>query len=155
VEHTTRQHDEFHPGIVVPLFVEQSSIPTRWPTMKRTFADVAATIDQLSGRPLTFSCRLAHHCSWGDHGSAVSFLRHFAARHQHRDQRHRDGAAAKLDELIRVSAARNTLIWIETLTQEEIDEIRATCAAKGGRAVNGVLQQANKKAKAAVNKAMS
>jgi hypothetical protein len=150
VEHTTRQHDEFHPGIVVPLFVEHSSIPTRWPTMKRTFADVAATIDQLSGRPLTFSCRLADHCSWGNHGSAVSFLRHFAARHQHRD-----GAAAKLDELIRVSAARNTLIGIETLTQEEIDEIRATCAAKGGRAVNGVLQQANKKAKAAVNKAMS
>ena len=69
----------------------------------------------------------------------------------------RDGAAiqAKLDELIRVSAAWNTLIGIEALTQEEIDEIRATCAAKAGRPVNGVLKQANKKAKAAVNKAMS
>jgi low affinity Fe/Cu permease len=51
----------------------------------------------------------------------------------------RDGAAiqAKLDELIRVSAARNTLIGIETLTQDEIEEIRATCAAKARRAVNG------------------
>ena len=39
----------------------------------------------------------------------------------------RDGAAiqTKLDELIRVSKARNTLIGIEHLTEEELEEIRA------------------------------
>ena len=44
----------------------------------------------------------------------------------------RDGAAiqAKLDELIRASAAQNVFIGIEHLTQEELDEIRAKCEAK-------------------------
>ena len=93
-----------------------------------------------------------------------------AAHYQHKHDHHyvsdglcysehanRDGAAiqAKLDELIRVSAARNTLIGIETLTQDEIEEIRATCAAKARRAVNGAQKGANKKVKAAVSKAMS
>jgi len=62
----------------------------------------------------------------------------------------RDGAAiqAKLDELIRVSAARNTLIGIETLTRDEIEELRATCAAKARRASNGAQKEVNKKVKA-------
>ena len=148
-------------GIVVPLLVEQSSTSTRWPAMKRTFADVAATIDQLSGRPLTFLVALLTIAVWAITGplfhfsdtwqlvintgtSVITFLMVFIIQ----NTQNRDGAAiqAKLDELIRVSAARNTLIGIETLTQEEIDEIRATCAAKAGRAENGVLKQANKKA---------
>ena len=62
---------------------------------------------------------------------------------------------AKLDELIRVSAARNTLIGIETLTQEEIEEIRAKCAAKARRAANGAQKEVNKNVKTAVNKAAS
>jgi low affinity Fe/Cu permease len=61
----------------------------------------------------------------------------------------RDGAAiqAKLDELIRVSAARR-LIGIEPLTQDEIGEIRARYAAKAGRARNGMQKQTIKKSKA-------
>jgi low affinity Fe/Cu permease len=156
--------------MVVPLLVEQSSTSTRWPAMKRTFADVAATIDQISGRPLTFLVALLVIAVWAITGppfhfsdtwqlvintgtSVITFLMVFIIQ----NTQNRDGAAiqAKIDELIRVSAARNTLIGIEALTQEEIDEIRATCAAKAGRPVNGVLKQANKKAKAAVNKAMS
>ena len=72
-------------------------------------------------------------------------------------EKNRDGAAiqAKLDELIRVSAARNTLIGIETLTQDEIEEIRATCAAKARRASNGAQKEVNKNVKTAVNKAAS
>jgi low affinity Fe/Cu permease len=54
-----------------------------------------------------------------------------------------------------VSAARNTLIGIETLTQDEIEEIRATCAAKAHRAVNGAQKETNKKVKVPVSKAMS
>jgi low affinity Fe/Cu permease len=132
--------------------------------------DVAATIDQLSGRPLTFLIGLLIIAVWAITGplfhfsdtwqlvintgtSVITFLMVFIIQ----NTQNRDSAAiqAKLDELIRVSAARNTLIGIETLTQEEIDEIRATCAAKAGRAANGVRKQSNKKAKAAVNKAMS
>jgi low affinity Fe/Cu permease len=53
-----------------------------------------------------------------------------------------------------VSAARNALIGIETLTRDEIEEIRVTCAAKARRASNGAQKEVNKKAKAAVNKVM-
>jgi low affinity Fe/Cu permease len=103
----------------------------------------------------------------GAHRSAVQLLRYVAAHYQHKHNHHhvsdglrhsnRDGAAiqAKLDELIRVSAARNTLIGIETLTQDEIEEIRATCAAKAHRAVNGAQKETNKKVKVPVSKAMS
>ena len=44
----------------------------------------------------------------------------------------RDSAAvqAKLDELIRVSAAQNTLIGIENLTQDEISDISEKCLAR-------------------------
>jgi low affinity Fe/Cu permease len=42
------------------------------------------------------------------------------------NSQNRDGSAiqAKLDELIRTSAARNSLVGIEKLTSEEIEEIR-------------------------------
>jgi low affinity Fe/Cu permease len=115
--------------------------------MKRTFADVAATIDQLLGRPLTFLVALLIIAVWAVTGppfhfsdtwqlvintgtSVITFLMVFIIQ----NTQNRDGVAiqAKLDGLIRVSAARNTLIGIETLTQE-----------------------ANKKAKAVVSKAMS
>jgi low affinity Fe/Cu permease len=138
--------------------------------MKRTFADIATTIDQLSGRPLTFVIALVLIVVWALTGplfdfsdtwqliintstTIITFLMVFVIQ----NTQNRDGAAiqAKLDELIRVSAARNTLIGIETLTQDEIEEIRATCAAKVRRAANGAQKEVNKKARAAVNKVMS
>jgi low affinity Fe/Cu permease len=138
--------------------------------MKRAFADIATTIAQQTGRPITFVVALVIIAAWAVSGpifhfsdtwqliintstTIITFLMVFVIQ----NTQNRDGAAiqAKLDELIRVGAARNTLIGIETLTQDEIDEIRATCAAKAGRAVNGVQKEADKKAKAAVSKAMS
>src|SRR3981081_3189536 len=58
----------------------------------------------------------------------ITFLKVFLIQ----NTQNRDGAAiqAKLNELIRVSAASNTFIGIEYLTQEEVDEFRAKCAAK-------------------------
>ena len=55
--------------------------------------------------------------------TVITFLMVFVIQ----NTQNRDGAAvqAKLDELIRVSAARNTLIGIETLTQDEIADIRS------------------------------
>jgi low affinity Fe/Cu permease len=48
------------------------------------------------------------------------------------NSQNRDSAAIqiKLDELIRVGAARNTMIGIEHLTDEEIEELRGKCEAK-------------------------
>jgi hypothetical protein len=43
----------------------------------------------------------------------------------------------------------------EALTQDEIEEIRATCAAKARRARNGAQKEASKKIKVAVTKAVS
>jgi len=137
--------------------------------MKRTFADIATTIAHESGRPITFVGALLVIAAWAVTGpvfhysdtwqliintsSIITFLMVFVIQ----NTQNRDGAAiqAKLDELIRVSAARNTLIGIETLTQDEIEEIRATCAAKARRGVNGTLKEANNKAKAAPRKALS
>jgi low affinity Fe/Cu permease len=138
--------------------------------MKRAFADIATTIDQLSGRPLTFVIALVLIAAWALTGplfkfsdtwqliintstTIVTFLMVFVIQ----NTQNRDGAAiqAKLDELIRVTAARNTLIGIEALTQDEIEEIRATCAAKAGRARNGAQKVASEKINVAVSKAVS
>jgi low affinity Fe/Cu permease len=125
--------------------------------MKRAFADIATTIDQLSGRPLTFGVALLIIAAWALSGplfhfsdtwqliintstTIITFLMVFVIQ----NTQNRDGAAiqAKLDELIRVSAARNTLIGIETLTQDEIADIRATRAPKAPRAANGAKKAA-------------
>jgi low affinity Fe/Cu permease len=138
--------------------------------MKRAFADIATTIDQLSERPLSFVVALLIIAAWALSGplfnfsdtwqliintstTIITFLMVFVIQ----NTQNRDGAAiqAKLDELIRVSAARNALIGIETLTQDEIEEIRATCAAKARRASNGAQKEVNKNVKGAAGKALS
>ena len=107
--------------------------------MKRTFADVAATIDQLSGRPLTFLVALLTIAVWAITGplfhfsdtwqlvintgtSVITFLMVFIIQ----NTQNRDGAAiqAKLDELIRVSAARNTLIGIRRLPRKPTRKLK-------------------------------
>src|ERR1700761_1097816 len=138
--------------------------------MKRTFSDLATTVDQLSGRPLAFIVALLLIATWALTGplfhfsdtwqliintstTIITFLMVFVIQ----NTQNRDGAAiqAKLDELIRVSSARNSLIGIETLTQDEIEEIRATCAAKARPTVNGTVTQMNKKAKGTAGEAIA
>jgi low affinity Fe/Cu permease len=48
------------------------------------------------------------------------------------NSQNRDSAAiqVKLDELIRVSAARNSLVGIEHLTDDEIEDLRSKCEAR-------------------------
>jgi low affinity Fe/Cu permease len=57
----------------------------------------------------------------------------------------RDGAAiqTKLDELIRASAAQNSYIGIEHLTEEELKHLRETCET---RAKAEILSRANEAA---------
>ena len=66
----------------------------------------------------------------------------------------RDGAAiqAKLDELIRVTAASNSFIGIEHLTEEEVNEFREKCKAAAKRAEDAgrsAVKRAGKKARKA------
>jgi low affinity Fe/Cu permease len=138
--------------------------------MKRQFADIATAIARQSGRSITFILALVIIAVWAVTGpvfhfsdtwqlvintgtSVVTFLMVFVIQ----NTQNRDGAAiqAKLDELIRVSAARNTLIGIETLTEDEIAEIRAACVARVRKAANGAQKEADKKAEAAASKALS
>jgi len=84
--------------------------------------------------------------------SLLFVFRLLAVGHEHLDQRreflmvfliqnsqNRDSSAiqAKLDELIRTSSARNTLVGIEKLTREEIETIRQHIERLAARTVRG------------------
>ena len=63
----------------------------------------------------------------------------------------RDGAAvqAKLDELIRVSKAKNDMIGIEHLTESEVEEFRSRCeimAKEADQRLEDIREKANKAA---------
>lgn len=64
----------------------------------------------------------------------VTFLMVFLIQ----NSQNRDSAAiqVKLDELIRVSTARNSLIGIEHLTDEELEELREKCEQRAGHSKN-------------------
>jgi low affinity Fe/Cu permease len=117
--------------------------------VKRTFADIASSIAHHSGRPITFLLA-AFIIITGT--TIITFLMVFIIQ----NTQNRDGAAVqvKLDELIRVSAAQNTLIGIEHLTVDEISEIREKCLGHAKNAGNGARKNANKKARAAINKSV-
>ncbi len=82
----------------------------------------------------------------------VTFLMVFLIQ----NTQNRDGAAiqAKLDELIRASGSENEFIGIEHLTQDEVEEFRAKCAARAAAAPGGAraVTRADRKAKRAAAK---
>ncbi len=105
-------------------------------TRIRTFSDFAAAVARAAGRPGTFAASLLLIAVWALTGplfhysdtwqliintgtTIVTFLMVFLIQ----NTQNRDGAAiqAKLDELIRASAAQNAYIGIENLTEEELD----------------------------------
>jgi low affinity Fe/Cu permease len=135
--------------------------------VKRTFADIATAIAHQSGRPISFLLAAFIIIVWAITGpifhysdtwqliintgtTIITFLMVFIIQ----NTQNRDSAAvqAKLDELIRVSAAHNTLIGIEHLTQDEISDISEKCLARAKKAGNGMQRKANKKAEAAISK---
>jgi low affinity Fe/Cu permease len=136
-------------------------------TVKRTFADIATAIAHQAGRPITFLLAAFIIIVWAVTGpifrysdtwqliintgtTIITFLMVFVIQ----NTQNRDGAAvqAKLDELIRVSAAQNTLIGIEHLTEDEISEIHEKCLGRIKKAGDGAQKNANKRARAAINK---
>jgi low affinity Fe/Cu permease len=107
--------------------------------MNRTFAQFANWFAVASGHPIVFASAVATVIGWLATGpffsfsdtwqlvmntwtSVATFLMVFLIQ----NSQNRDSSAiqAKLDELIRTSAARNTLLGIEKLTPEEIETIR-------------------------------
>jgi low affinity Fe/Cu permease len=113
--------------------------------VKRTFADIATAIAHQSGRPITFLLAAFIIMVWAITGpifhysdtwqliintgtTIITFLMVFIIQ----NTQNRDSAAvqAKLDELIRVSAAQNKLIGIEHLTQDEISDIADKCLVR-------------------------
>ncbi|GJD50750.1 hypothetical protein OPKNFCMD_3495 [Methylobacterium crusticola] len=111
----------------------------------RTFSDFAAGVARAAGKPVTFAVSLVVIAAWAVSGplfhysdtwqliintgtTIVTFLMVFLIQ----NTQNRDGAAiqAKLDELIRASAAQNAYIGIENLTEEELDSLRARCEAR-------------------------
>jgi low affinity Fe/Cu permease len=144
--------------------------------LTRLFTRFATGVAHASGKPLTFALCVFTIGVWAISGpifhfsdtwqlvintgtTVITFLQVFLIQ----NTQNRDGAAiqAKLDELIRASAAQNRYIGIETLTEEELEELRRTCAtrAKGERlaAVRQAADEAeartNRKAQRAAEKA--
>jgi low affinity Fe/Cu permease len=110
--------------------------------VSKLFAHIASSVASAAGRPVTFALCCAIVLVWAVLGpvfgfsdtwqlvintgtTIVTFLMVFLIQ----NTQNRDGAAiqAKLDELIRVSTARNVFVGIEHLTQEELEEIRIKC----------------------------
>jgi low affinity Fe/Cu permease len=138
----------------------------------RLFTSFSNWVAQVAGRPVTFGICLVVILVWALSGplfgfsdtwqlivntgtTIVTFLMVFLIQ----NTQNRDGAAiqAKLDELIRASAAQNVFIGIEHLTQEELDEIRAKCEAKARAEIAAEQAEAaaNRKAAKAAERATS
>lgn len=141
-------------------------------SISRIFTDFSNWVSQVTGRPISFAVCLLVILLWAFSGpvfgfsdtwqlvvntgtTIVTFLMVFLIQ----NTQNRDGAAiqAKLDELIRASAAQNVFIGIEHLTQDELDEIRAKCEAKARAetAANQAEEKANRKAARAAEEATS
>ena len=85
----------------------------------------------------------------------VTFLMVFLIQ----NSQNRDSAAiqVKLDELIRVGAARNSLVGIEHLTDDELEEIRTRCEARAAaeKAGKKTVEQTGKNARRAAERVVS
>jgi low affinity Fe/Cu permease len=143
--------------------------------MSKAFTKFATFIARTTGRPSTFILCVIIIVVWAVSGpifhysdtwqlvintgtTIVTFLQVFLIQ----NTQNRDGAAiqAKLDELIRVSAAQNRYMGVEDLTEEELESIRAKdegCRAdrieKAQAAADEAVAEAGEKAATAASKA--
>ncbi|RWB31098.1 MAG: low affinity iron permease family protein [Mesorhizobium sp.] len=131
--------------------------------MEKLFTRIANYVAHLAGLPSTFAVCFLIIVAWAISGplfgfsdtwqlvintgtTIVTFLMVFLIQ----NTQNRDGAAiqAKLDELIRVSKAKNSFIGIEHLTESEVQEIREKCERAAKRHDRQVADMALKKAAA-------
>ena len=139
--------------------------------MNEVFRHVAVKTANAMGSPWAFLVAVGIIISWALMGpmfrysdtwqlvintgtTIVTFLMVFLIQ----NTQNRDGAAiqAKLDELIRTSAAQNAFIGIERLTEEELDDIRRKCEmrARATAAADAAEDAANMKARRAADQAI-
>ena len=109
------------------------------------FSNFASGVARAAGRPMTFVIAATLVAAWALSGplfgfsdtwqlvintttTIVTFLMVFLIQ----TTQNRDGAAiqAKLDELVRASAAHDRYIGIESLTEDELEELRLRCAQR-------------------------
>ncbi|MCO5129943.1 MAG: low affinity iron permease family protein [Xanthobacteraceae bacterium] len=140
-------------------------------TTARAFAKIANWTSQAAGRASTFILAASIVIGWAISGpifrysdtwqlvintgtTIVTFLMVFLIQ----SSQNRDSAAiqVKLDELIRVSAAHNTFVGIEHLTEEELEDIRARCEmrAKADRIGERSVECASNRARLAGEEAV-
>lgn len=138
----------------------------------KMFGKVANATAQAAGRATTFVIAAAVVIIWAVTGpifnysdtwqliintgtTIVTFLMVFLIQ----NSQNRDSAAiqVKLDELIRTSAARNSLVGIEHLSDEELEDIRAKCEQRAAaeKAGDRGVERAGRRASAAAEKAVT
>ncbi|WP_353643735.1 low affinity iron permease family protein [Mesorhizobium sp. WSM2239] len=119
-------------------------------TLDSTFTRIANRVAHAAGMPASFIACCLVVLLWAISGplfgfsdtwqliintgtTIVTFLMVFLIQ----NTQNRDGAAvqAKLDELIRVTAASNKFIGIEHLTEQEVEEFRLRCERAAKRKV--------------------
>jgi low affinity Fe/Cu permease len=137
--------------------------------LNKWFSQVAETVSRAAGHAISFIICCIVVLVWAASGpwfkfsdtwqlvintgtTIITFLMVFLIQ----NTQNRDGAAiqAKLDELVRVTAASNSFIGIEHLTEEEVNEFRAKCKAAAGRAGRVAVKKAGAKARKAVDEAV-
>ena len=138
----------------------------------RIFGDAANKTSQAAGRASTFIFAAVLILVWAITGplfgfsdtwqlvintgtTIVTFLMVFLIQ----NSQNRDSAAiqVKLDELIRVGAAHNSLVGIEHLTDDELEDLRTKCEAraKAEKAGEETVKATGKKARKAAARASS
>lgn len=137
--------------------------------VSKLFGEIANQTSMAAGRALTFIIAAGVILIWAITGpifkysdtwqlvintgtSVVTFLMVFLIQ----NSQNRDSAAiqVKLDELIRVSAAHNSFVGIEHLTDDEIQAIRTKCErkAEAEKVADVSVQRTGKKAKRAADR---
>src|ERR1700722_18067935 len=151
---------------------EQSSASsTQSRAASHLFGAIANRTSQAAGRASTFMVAFGVVIVWAVTGplfgysdtwqlvintgtTIVTFLMVFLIQ----NSQNRDGAAiqVKLDELIRVSAAHNSFVGIEHLTDDELHEIRSKCElrAKAETAGDAMVERTVQKARQAADQAV-
>lgn len=138
----------------------------------RVFSDAANKTSQAAGRASAFMLAAGVVVVWAITGplfqfsdtwqliintgtTIVTFLMVFLIQ----NSQNRDSAAiqVKLDELIRVSTAKNSFIGIEHLTDEELEEIRTKCERRAEAEKDGedFVRRTGDKARRAADRAVA
>jgi low affinity Fe/Cu permease len=157
-----------HPDSSTPTHPAESGEPAEAGERRvaSLFSKIASATSQAAGRAISFLVAAGIVVVWAVTGplfhysdtwqlvintgtTIVTFLMVFLIQ----NSQNRDSAAmqVKLDELIRVSAAHNSFVGIEHLTDNELEEIRDKCEARAKAAGAGTeaVKRTRKKARRA------